>query len=131
MATHAPVSIENRPVILVAEDEVLVAFDLAETVEVSGYAVDGPYPTVSDACQAVSAHRPDCALLDVHLLDEEVYPLADQLIKAHVPIVFHSGHASAADLLERYPHATVCQKPCPPDQLMEALRDAVVSAEAA
>ena len=114
-----------RPVVLVAEDEFLVAADLAETVEVSGFAVDGPYPTLTSADDAAVAHRPDCALLDVRLADAEVFPLADRLRDANVPIVFHSGHLTAAEIADRYPGARICTKPCPPDHLMNALHEAI------
>ncbi len=39
---------------------------------------------------------PDCAILDVYTGDGEVYPLADALAEAGVPIIFHSGHVTAA-----------------------------------
>ena len=117
-----------RPIVLVAEDEFLVAADLAETVEVSGFTVDGPYPTLSSADDALGAQRPDCALLDVRLADAEVFPLADKLRDADVPIVFHSGHLTAAEIVDRYPGARLCTKPCPPDHLMNALNLAMEQA---
>lgn len=117
----------QRPVILVAEDEFLIACDLAETVEVAGFGVDGPYATLAAAESAAGKRAPDCALLDVDLADTEVFPLADRLQQADVPIVFHSGAADPRELAERYPGATVITKPCPPAQLLASLRSAVAA----
>ena len=51
------------------------------------------------------------AVLDVRLADGEVYPLADALIRAGVPIVFHSGHADKTELERSYPGARALPKP--------------------
>jgi hypothetical protein len=68
---------------------------------------------------------PDAAILDVFTADGEVYPLADRLIEAGVPIVFHSGHVSPDEVKARYPDAQACAKPCPPDRLIAAVQEAV------
>jgi len=55
----------TQPRVLVAEDEYIVAFDLCDTVEEAGYAVEGPYADISSAMLALQKCRPDVAILDV------------------------------------------------------------------
>ena len=56
----------GQPVILVAEDETIVAWDLCATVEEAGYTVEGPYTDISSAMLAYQKQKPDLAILDVH-----------------------------------------------------------------
>lgn len=115
----------DRPTVLVVEDEFIIALDLSETVQDLGYELEGPFADNANAFQAIEEEMPDCAILDVFTGDGEVYPLADRLAAAGVPIVFHSGHVTPAEVQERYPHALACSKPCPPDRLIDALQEAV------
>lgn len=110
-----------RPMILLVEDEMIIAFDLCDRLEQSGYTVDGPYPSVSKAMAAVELCRPDGAILDVQLTDGTVHPLADRLAEMQVPMLFHSGNAKSEALLARYPDAAVCSKPCSAIVLEESL----------
>jgi len=122
MVSHQP---RERPRVLVVEDEFIIALDLSETVRDLGYDLDGPYADKLNAFVAIESDMPDCAILDVFTGDGEVYPLADRLVAAGVPIVFHSGHVTPAEVYARYPDALACAKPCPPDQLIDALQAAV------
>jgi len=115
----------ERPTILVVEDEFIIALDVSETVRDLGYALEGPFADNEHAFHAIEDELPDCAILDVFTADGEVYPLADRLVEAGVPIVFHSGHVTPDEVKARYPDAQACAKPCPPDQLIDALQEAV------
>ncbi len=110
----------SRRVFLV-EDELLVAMDVQDILEDAGCLVEGPYTTVNAALRALEAARPDVAVLDVRLADGEVFPLANALQQAGIPIIFHSGHADEASLGSRYPGAAVCGKPCSPRHLREQI----------
>lgn len=95
--------------ILVAEDEFMVALNIQAELEACG-AVVTVVDSVSDGLD-VAANGFDVAVLDVRLADGEVYPLADRLIRAGVPIVFHSGHADKGELERAYPGAHALPKP--------------------
>ena len=69
----------HQPCVLVAEDEMIVGFDLCDTVKEAGFDVSGPYDTAQSAFDAIAQRRPDLAILDINLGDEEVFPLADKL----------------------------------------------------
>lgn len=115
----------DQPRVLVVEDELLIALTLADTVTDAGYTLEGPFADKRKAFMAICERLPDCAILDVHVADAEVFPLADALAEAGVPIIFHSGHASPADMKQRYPHAAACQKPCRQSDLVAMLHSAI------
>lgn len=115
----------DRPTILVVEDEFIIALDLSETVRDLGFRVEGPFADKENAFIAIDREMPDCAILDVQTADGEVYPLADALTEAGVPLIFHSGHVAPFEIAERYPHALACSKPCPPDRLIALINSAI------
>ena len=117
----------DRPTVLVVEDEFIIALDLSETVRDLGYRVEGPFADKENAFIAIDREMPDCAILDVQTADGEVYPLAD----AGVPIIFHSGHVAPTEITERYPQAQACAKPCPPDRLINMIGCAIEEADLA
>ena len=122
-------SLSPNSTVLVVEDEFIIALDLSETVADLGMRCDGPYSTTKSALEALGSTMPDCAILDVMTADGEVYPVADLLSEAGVPIIFHSGHVPPREVQARYPGAIACSKPCPPDQLI-ALVQAAMDAKA-
>lgn len=115
----------SRPTVLVVEDEFIIALDLSETVKDLGYALEGPFADRRSALHAIEEEMPDAAILDVYTSDGEVFPLADALSAAGVPIIFLSGRISPAEMVSRYPGAQACAKPCPPDRMIGALQEAV------
>ena len=116
---------QDRPTVLVVEDEFIIALDLSETVKDLGYELEGPFEDNKNAIEAIENEMPDLAILDVFTADGEVYPLADRLVEAGVPIIFHSGHVPPEEVKSRYPEAQACAKPCPPDKLIDAVQEAV------
>ncbi|MBO9725070.1 MAG: response regulator [Novosphingobium sp.] len=107
--------------VLIVEDELFVALDLEDTVEALGYSIAGTCGTLAGTLAAIERQLPTCAILDVRLPDGEVFPAADVLRDAGVPLIFHSGHADENQLKTRYPEAQVYSKPCSPSRLREAL----------
>ncbi len=115
--------------ILVAEDEPIIACDLCETVEEAGFEVEGPHSGAFSALRASQQQRPSLAILDVELADGLSFDLATRLIADDVPVIFHSGSLSAQELHERFPGVTTLMKPCPPATLLAAVDQAVASAK--
>ena len=111
--------------ILVAEDEMIIAFDLCDTVEEAGFVVEGPHAGISSAMLAFQKERPDLAILDVRLDDGVVFPLAQKLADEQVPIIFHSGHYSPEQVEAHFPKAQTLSKPCPPADMLEAVSTAL------
>jgi CheY-like chemotaxis protein len=120
----------ERPTVLVVEDEFIIALDLSETVQDLGYEIEGPFADKRNAFEAIEGQLPDLAILDVCTADGEVFPLADALTEAGVPIIFHSGHVAPQEVRERYPDALACAKPCPPSKMIDMLQEAASRASA-
>jgi CheY-like chemotaxis protein len=80
--------------VLVAEDEALVALDLACTLRELGCDVLPAAPSVAGALAILAAERPDVALLDVSLADGSAAPVAAALAAAGVPFAVVTGHAA-------------------------------------
>ncbi len=114
--------------VLVAEDELIVGYDLCDTVAEAGYMVEGPYDDLSSAMLAYQKSKPDIAILDVQLGDGIVYPLAEQMMAENVPVIFHSGQLSPAEVALRFPRAQALAKPCPPAAVIDSIQRAAVHA---
>jgi len=81
------------PSALIVEDEFLIASALQLLLEKQGVRVHGPVGRVSAALELASATpHLDCALLDVRLGDESVFPVADRLRARGVRFAFLSGY---------------------------------------
>ncbi|NRQ18342.1 response regulator [Ensifer sesbaniae] len=79
--------------VLVAEDEFYVANDIALWLERAGATIIGPTPTVQDALKRLSkADDIQVAVLDINLNGELVFPVADELARRSVPLIFFSGY---------------------------------------
>ncbi|WP_281968979.1 response regulator [Roseovarius nanhaiticus] len=87
--------------ILVLDDEALIALDLAGVLEDEGFAVCGPYNSVDDALDAIDAHAPDGAILDVNLgRQTSSAPVADRLSQSEIPFAFLTGYEQIDEKLE-------------------------------
>ena len=79
---------------LIAEDDVLIAIDMEQTLIARfGMKVSVAH-TVSDGLAIIGANRPHIAVLDYNLDGAGVEPLARALSDANVPIIFVSGYPS-------------------------------------
>lgn len=111
--------------ILVAEDEMIVAFDLCDTVAEAGFEVEGPHAGISSAMLAFQKEKPALAILDISLSDGAVYPLAQKLADENVPIIFHSGRHTPEEVRNHFPQAETLTKPCPPARVLDAVNNAI------
>jgi len=90
MAQSAP---PRSPRILVVEDQMLVALEIASLLEDIGCEPVGPVGHVQTAMLAVTKERLDAALLDVDLAGESVEPIADFLRRGGIPFALVTGYA--------------------------------------
>ena len=80
--------------ILIAEDEFLLADDLAQFFASVGAIPLGPASGVSAA--RIHLDHADAAILDINLKDGTVFPIADELFLRGVPFVFFTGMDSGS-----------------------------------
>jgi CheY-like chemotaxis protein len=106
--------------ILVVEDESIVAMLLEDILDDLGFAVVGPVARVEPALALLDQEEVDFALLDVNLVGERSYPIADALTERGKPYVFVTGYGLAG-LDEAYRDRPVLQKPFTRERLEQAL----------
>jgi CheY-like chemotaxis protein len=107
--------------ILICEDEPFIALDLAALVEDAGGEVIGPAASVREALDLLRQGPVSGAILDVHLVDRDVTPVAVLLIDGGVPVVIQTGVALPPALRERYPALPVWSKPVRSERMIEHL----------
>jgi CheY-like chemotaxis protein len=90
------------PLVLVVDDEVLIALDVALTLEDAGYRVLGPALTLDEAMNLIERDKPDAAVLDINIGSRAVWPLAKRLSADRIPMVFASANLGHRELLEEF-----------------------------
>lgn len=114
--------------ILIAEDEYLLADDLARSLRDAGGDVVGPAATVAQAAElAGRCERIDGAVLDINLDGETIFPIADALIERGVGIVFTTGYDRCA-IPERFANVPRYEKPASTRQIAQAIRRLIETA---
>ena len=120
----APERPPRGPLVLVVEDEFLLAMELELLLERHGYRVLGPAATVAEALRLLAAETPDAALLDVNLRGEMVTPVAGALRALGVPFVLASAY-DRSELTPELAGAPNLGKPANERRLLAALAEAV------
>ena len=107
--------------VLVVEDEPLVGLLTRELLDQMGYSVVGPVVNLKDALRAAGETDLECAVLDVNLGGEMVFPLAKLLSDRHIPFAFLTGYEK--EVIEQgYGSRPVLQKPIAAGELEEVMR---------
>lgn len=117
--------------VLILEDEAIPALDLAMAVEMAGGVVIGPAGTVAAALALLDEEDVAAAILDVHLPDGELTPVAIRLLDQGVPVIVHSGVGAPQALLQRYPDVPVHVKPTSSDRLVDVVEAILIERHAA
>ncbi len=107
--------------VFIAEDETLIAFDIASCLEFAGHKVVGPCADVAEALGAVDASHIDVAVLDVNLRGAAVWPVAALLQSQGVPFVFLTGYASLNEFPPAFADVPRLDKPFVTEKLLAAL----------
>ena len=114
------------PIILVVEDEPLVAMAVADCVTDAGCRVLGPVGDLSEALRTARTSKFDAALLDANLGGSDVDELAASLAQSGIPFAFVTGYGK--DILpDAFRHVTVLTKPYDDDELKQVILAMVAS----
>ncbi|MBW9091381.1 response regulator [Rhizobium wenxiniae] len=106
--------------ILIVEDEYFLADETRQKLEQLGSTVIGPAANVQDALELLTTSEIDGAILDVHLGDEFVFPVAERLDEANIPFVFATGY-DASVIPAKFSGFTLCEKPTELGKIASAL----------
>jgi DNA-binding LytR/AlgR family response regulator len=79
--------------VLIVEDEFYLADDLAMALSDVGGRVVGPFGRLEDACRQIEdGETVDLAILDIDLVGERVFPVAELLRVKGAPFLFVTGY---------------------------------------
>ena len=118
----------DLPVVLVVEDEPLVAMAIADCVVDAGCRVLGPVGSLSEALRTARNGKYDAALLDANLGGKNVEELAACLAEAGVPFAFVTGYGKDG-LPKAFRDVPILTKPYDDDQLKLVIRCMVGSVD--
>jgi DNA-binding response OmpR family regulator len=119
----------GSPIVLILEDETMIAMMIEDELVDAGYDVAGPFATCSGALSWLSSNTPDVAVLDTQLQDGSCRNIAVELRRRGIPFVVYSG-ATNTHMTELAGVPWVA-KPAPGKALLDALTQAITLPEQA
>ena len=96
--------------VLLVEDQFVIALEAEGILRDSGAGKVDLAATASEAARAISAAKPDLAVLDVNLGATTSLPIADRLADLGVPFVFATGYGDGSTISDRHRGAPVSPK---------------------
>ena len=106
--------------VLIVEDEALIASLIEDFLLDQGCEVVGPAMHMNDAVELAREAAIDGATLDVNIVGEKIYPVADILTERGIPFVFMTGYGEAG-LRKSDSGCPVLQKPYRLEQLIDIM----------
>ena len=116
----------NGLMVLLLEDEPLIAIDVASTLGDGGYDVSSVM-SCHDAGIWLDAHRPDVVIADINLRDGPCTDVVLRLVDADIPFVIFSGDHPSRYLNGPFMHGAWVIKPASPKDLLRAVNAALGS----
>jgi CheY-like chemotaxis protein len=120
MESAAPDGMPND--VLIVEDDPLIALDFEDMILGFGVKTVRATGSVAGALELIANRAPDFALLDVDLVREKSFAIAERLQALKIPFVFITGYGSEARLPAAFSKTPLLPKPCSSDALEAALR---------
>jgi DNA-binding NtrC family response regulator len=111
--------------VLIVEDDPIIAMDFEDTVLRFGVNTVRTAGNVSRALQLIEERVPDFALLDISLVREKSFAVAERLEMLGIPFAFISGYGVDAALPAGLAQTPRLPKPCTADAMHAMLRSAV------
>ncbi|HEY0417494.1 MAG TPA: response regulator [Gaiellaceae bacterium] len=122
---------DDRPRVLVAEDETLVRLDIGQTLEAAGMVVCAEAADGPEAVTLALRHDPDVIVMDAGLPRVDGVRAAEEILATkHIPIVMLTGYRYG-ELIDRAFAVGVSRylvKPAAESELVDAVRAAIASA---
>ena len=122
-----PLDLFSRKLLLLVEDEPLIALDVEHQLRNAGaHVITAAY---LDTALPMTEHPLlSGAIVDLRLGVESAIPILRRLAHRHLPFVVHTGYA--ADAVQReWPSVSIIQKPAVPDEILEALSRSLAVAQ--
>lgn len=108
--------------VLIVEDDPIIALDFEDTILGFGVTSVRTAGNVARALEMIAERAPDFALLDVGLIREKSFAIAERLEALKIPFVFVTGYGADVRLPAAFRDRPRLPKPCSSDALLALLR---------
>jgi DNA-binding NtrC family response regulator len=108
--------------VLIVEDDAIIALDFEDTILGFGVKTVRSVASVAKALEMIADRAPDFALLDVGLIHEKSFAIAERLDALRIPFVFVTGYGAAGMFPAAFAHTPTLSKPYSTDALKALLR---------
>ena len=108
--------------VLVVEDDPIIAIDFEDRLLGFGVTEVRTAGSVMQALDAIDKRAPDFALLDVELIREKSFAIAERLVALSIPFVFVTGYGAETRIPPEFAARPRLQKPCSSEALEAVLR---------
>jgi len=106
--------------VLLVEDSLIIALDAEDIlVRLGGNLLTASTPEA--AHDLLDESRPDFAILDINLGDQNSFGIANRLLDENIPFFFASGYGEQAKLPSEHRHRVVLQKPYTASNMQRAV----------
>lgn len=107
--------------VLVVEDDPIIALDFEDTILGFGVKAVRTAGNVAKALEMIADKAPDFALLDVGLVREKSFAIAERLDALKIPFIFVTGYGVDVRLPAEFAGRLRLPKPCSSEALQTAL----------
>jgi CheY-like chemotaxis protein len=108
--------------VLIVEDDPIIALDFEDTIQGFGVKAIRTAGSVSGALKMIDERAPDFALLDVGLVLERSFAIAERLDALGIPFAFVTGYSADVKLPAAFTDRPRLPKPCTAEALEMVLR---------
>lgn len=107
--------------VLIVEDDPIIALDFEDTILGFGVKTVRTAGSVARALEMIAGRAPGFALLDVGLVREKSFAIAERLQALRIPFVFVTGYGADVRLPPAFADRPRLPKPCSSDALKAIL----------
>jgi CheY-like chemotaxis protein len=108
--------------VLIVEDDPIIALDFEDRILGFGVKQVRTAGSVATALEMIAGQAPDFVLLDVGLVGEKSFAVAERLESLKISFVFVTGYGADVRLPAAFAHRPRLTKPCSTDALQAVLR---------
>ena len=113
--------------VLVVEDDPIIALDFEDTILRFGVKTVRTAASVTRALELIDERLPDFALLDIGLVREKSFAIAERLEALGIPFAFVTGYDCGTASTDAFAQSPRLPKPCTTDALEAALKSAMTA----
>jgi CheY-like chemotaxis protein len=107
--------------VLIVEDDPIIALGFEDTIVGFGVSVVRTAASVSQALKMIEERAPEFALLDVALVREMSFEIAERLDALAIPFAFVTGYSADVKVPVAFTERPRLPKPCTADALLAVL----------